>query len=178
MFTTQSTRVPISLAKPRVRQSARVRRGAITQASTQPDAQGDNPLSKHECSSEQRRRLPDDIIRVMRGDTARERQTHSHARVLRGSVRAGRIAAVTGACVVAGALASGLAPTPKARVANACTSSFSSSRHAQREMVGSNLTYLAQRVFGWPLYGKVFVIMCAMVPLVLVAAAAYKFVSE
>jgi len=178
MFTTQSTRVPISLAKPRVRQSARVRRGAITQASTQPDAQGDNPLSKHECSSEQRRRLPDDIIRVMRGDTARERQTHSHARVLRGSVRAGRIAAVTGACVVAGALASGLAPTPKARVANAGTSSFSSSRHAQREMVGSNLTYLAQRVFGWPLYGKVFVIMCAMVPLVLVAAAAYKFVSE
>ena len=43
--------------------------------------------------------------------------------------------------------------------------------------VKSNGMYIAQRVFGWPLYGKVFVIMSAMVPLVIAAAGLYRSVS-
>ena len=179
MLTARPTRAALSLTKPHARTCARVRRLAIIRAAST-DGEGDN--SQAHAWDTRRPRLPDDIIRVMRGDTVRERENNkTHERAVRGSVRAGRMAAVTGACVVAGALASGLAPTPKARVAaNAGTTSVASSHHAHahREIGGSNFTYLAQRVFGWPLYGKVFVIMCAMVPLVLLAASAYKFVSE
>ena len=95
----------------------------------------------------------------------------------RGARGAGRVAALATACVVAGALGGGLARVSQ-MPATATTGTPSITMKERVANVQSNGTYVAQRVFGWPLYGKVFIIMTAMVPLVLAAASVYKHVSD
>ena len=86
------------------------------------------------------------------------------------------VKAAVGACVLAAAVSGGFGrvgrvPMPEPVIA------VSAAIGDRIDDVKSNGTYIAQRVFGWPLYGKVFVIMSAMVPLVIAAAGLYKSVS-
>ncbi len=86
------------------------------------------------------------------------------------------VKAAVGACVLAAAVSGGFGrvgrvPMPEPVIA------VSAAIGDRIDDAKSNGTYIAQRVFGWPLYGKVFVIMSAMVPLVIAAAGLYRSVS-
>ena len=71
------------------------------------------------------------------------------------------VKAAVGACVLAAAVSGGFGrvgrvPIPEPAIA------VSAAIGDRIDDVKSNGTYIAQRVFGWPLYGKVFVIMSAL----------------
>jgi len=163
----------ITLASISVRSRPRTlarRVSSDVRASTRADAHGDSETPTT------RKRLPEDIIRVMRGDAVRVAQEPKQGIRVQALVRHGRMVALTGACVGVGALASGALPGTRPSVANATTSIRA--HKVSHKSNGSNMVYLAQRVFAWPLYGKVLMIVMAMIPLVLLAAAVYKAVSE
>lgn len=109
------------------------------------------------------------LLRAMR--VADEDTTRARGRMARG-----RPAAMAAVCVTAVAIGGGWTRGWKPLTPARATASVSLAE--KMSSMQANGMYIAQRVFGWPLYGKVFVIMTAMVPLVLAAASVYKHVSE
>ena len=162
----------------RVRSSSRHRVASVVSRaspSSEEDHSEENRSSDNSSTNERPERSMDarssvsSLVRAMRvanEDTARGRVW----------IARGRTASVAAACATAVAVGGGWTrgwkpPTP-------ARASASVSLDERISTIQANGTYIAQRVFGWPLYGKVFVIMMAMVPLVLAAASLYKHVSE
>ena len=142
-------------------------------------ARGAESRGAREDDDEARRRrrregLAEGVMAIMLGKKIDDRGEETETR---SAVRAGRFKAAVGACVLAGAVGGGFVrvgrmpsiPEPALAVSAAIGDRIDDAK--------SNGTYIAQRVFGWPLYGKVFIIMSAMVPLVLAAASLYRSVS-
>jgi hypothetical protein len=116
-------------------------------------------------------RTSERAMSVMRGETTLCAEDADAAERITRTVR---LSVVGSACVAAFALGGGWVMRPQPVVASNGRSSLA----RKIDDVKNNGVYVAQRVFEWPLYGKMLVIMTAMVPLVLGAAAMYKHVSE
>ena len=177
MFANRALRARVSASKPLARASraSRTRRTSavvVVAASNGDDGDEDATLERR------RRALDARTMDAMLGKTTESVNDCSHAERPRRAVVRARAVGVAGACVVAGALGGGWTSVRKPPTPAPAHASASASFEDRLNNARSNGMYVAQRVFGWPLYGKVFMITAAMVPLVLAAAAVYRHVSE